>query len=62
MDCPFIDTNDTRCSLHLNMQHLADAFEHCTGDYMLCPIYHELQNVVRQFSQPPLWRRQVEFA
>jgi len=42
MDCPFMNTNNPHCSYILNMQHLDEAFELCTGRYTLCPVYLQL--------------------
>ena len=44
MNCPYIDSNHTLCSRHLNMQHLDNAFEFCYGRYMLCPIYFQISH------------------
>ena len=42
MNCPFIDSANPHCSVSLNMQHLEDAFEICTGHYELCPVFIQM--------------------
>ena len=44
MNCPFINSNDPRCSENMNIQHLEEAFEFCTNHYTLCPVYIKLSN------------------
>jgi hypothetical protein len=39
MDCPFIESDNPRCSQHLNLGHLEDAFALCTDQYDHCPVY-----------------------
>ena len=42
MNCPFMDSNNPHCSYNLNMQHLEEAFELCTGQYRQCAVYLQL--------------------
>ena len=42
MECPIINANNPRCSEHMNMQKLNDAFKLCTDHYKLCPLYQQL--------------------
>ncbi len=48
MYCPYIESEYPRCSDHLNMQNLEEAFEHCSDRYMLCPVYLQLSRTALQ--------------
>lgn len=39
MICPLMDLADPRCSAHLSLVNLSDAFSHCVGRYQSCPVY-----------------------
>lgn len=42
MSCPFIDAGNPHCDASLNMQRLDEAFELCSDQYALCPLYISL--------------------
>lgn len=42
--CPFIDLNDTRCSIHFTLGRLDEAFDLCLNHHhRSCPTYSRLQ-------------------
>ena len=40
--CPFLDRADSRCSEHLSLEHLQNAFRYCFGAYATCPQYAQM--------------------
>jgi len=48
MDCPYIDSNDPRCSAILNIQHIEQAFKLCTNRYTLCPVYMQISGLLAE--------------
>jgi hypothetical protein len=40
--CPFLNRSDPRCSRHLSLEHLQNAFRFCFGAYETCPQYAQL--------------------
>lgn len=50
--CPHIDSADSRCSEHLSLNHIQDAFELCACNFEHCPVYerrkHERRTARRQ--------------
>ncbi|MCK4276775.1 MAG: hypothetical protein KAX78_09695 [Phycisphaerae bacterium] len=40
--CPFVNSDDRRCSTHLTLENIAIALAHCANRYTDCPIFHEL--------------------
>jgi len=50
MDCPYLNSQNPKCSAHLNMHALGDAFELCTDRYKLCPLYLQLSGELKQPS------------
>jgi benzoyl-CoA reductase/2-hydroxyglutaryl-CoA dehydratase subunit BcrC/BadD/HgdB len=40
--CPYIDLDDARCSSHFTLDHLAEAFDQCVGNYRACPNFYRL--------------------
>jgi len=59
MNCPFLNSSNPHCSYNLNMQHLDEAFDLCTGHYQSCPIYleltrNELETAGTVAHRPPL--------
>ena len=45
MSCPFIESNNPKCSEHLSLQHLDEAYEFCSGYYFQCPLYLQMSLV-----------------
>ena len=43
MNCPFINSDHSHCSEVLNMQHLDEAFDLCTNNFTMCPVFVQLQ-------------------
>jgi hypothetical protein len=40
--CPFLNRSDPRCSEHLSLEHLQNAFRFCFGAFATCPKYAQL--------------------
>jgi hypothetical protein len=40
--CPFLNRSDPRCSRHLSLEHLQNAFRFCFGAHETCPQYAQL--------------------
>ena len=40
--CPHVNLNDSRCSRHLSLGRLDQAFCVCFGAYHACPTYHQI--------------------
>jgi hypothetical protein len=49
--CPFLNRSDYRCSNHFSLDKLDRAFDHCFGEYQVCPTYREMLTE-RQSRQP----------
>ena len=41
--CPFLEKSEARCSTHLNLRNIVQAFAHCAGRYRDCPVYRGLR-------------------
>ena len=52
MNCPFIDSDNPRCSEILNIQHLEQAFELCTNRYTLCSVFIQLSETLAGPKSP----------
>ncbi|MBI5725768.1 MAG: hypothetical protein HZA50_17545 [Planctomycetes bacterium] len=46
--CPFVDKSEPRCSSHLRLRNIFQAFTHCADRYADCQIYHILQADARR--------------
>jgi hypothetical protein len=40
--CPFLNREDSRCANHFSLEKLDRAFDHCFGQYQVCPTYQEM--------------------
>jgi len=41
--CPFIEQAYPACDERFSMESISEAFSLCAGQYVRCPIYHELR-------------------
>lgn len=41
--CPFLEKSNPRCSSHLNIRNIGQAYAHCAGRYQACPVFRELR-------------------
>lgn len=46
--CPFLERTDIRCSGHLTLQNVMEAFADCAHHYEGCPVFRQLMNEDRQ--------------
>ena len=42
MDCPYLNSGEPQCSRRMNMQCLGSAYEMCTDEYEMCPVFLQL--------------------
>ncbi len=45
--CPHLERGDARCSAHLRLGHLDEAFSNCCGDFHACPAFDAIEGSTR---------------
>lgn len=48
MSCPYIESNHLRCSEHLNLTHLEQAYELCSDHYYQCSLYLQMSQAQQE--------------